>query len=132
MIFVEALPSIISGLTLTLIFTIGFSALAGTVGGGGLGDVAIRYGYERFNKEVMIQTVVILLVLVQMVQILGNLFYIWAKNNREIFIFITISLLLFIKMLFSIYNDEAIFFEAIVFVFLILSLLYKLKVEFLP
>ncbi|ARJ56505.1 ABC transporter permease [Campylobacter cuniculorum] len=126
-IFVEALPSIISGLTLTLIFTIGFSALAGTVGGGGLGDVAIRYGYERFNKEVMIQTVVILLVLVQMVQILGNLFYIWAKNNREIFIFITISLLLFIKMLFSIYNDEAIFFEAIVFVFLILSLLYKLK-----
>lgn len=126
-IFVEALPSIISGLTLTLIFTIGFSALAGTVGGGGLGDVAIRYGYERFNKEVMIQTVVILLILVQVVQILGNLFYIWAKNNKEILILALITLLVLVKIIFSVYNNEKIFFEGILAAFLILSLFCKLK-----
>jgi len=100
-IFVEALPNIISGITLTLIFTIGFSALAGTVGGGGLGDVAIRYGYERFNQEVMIQTVIILLVLVQVVQVLGNLFYVWAKNSKIVFILITLILFILFKIIFS-------------------------------
>ncbi len=126
-LFVEALPSIISGLTLTLIFTIGFSALAGTVGGGGLGDVAIRYGYERFNKEVMIQTVVILLILVQIVQILGNLFYLWAKNNREILILLTLTLLVLAKFLYAFLNNQTFFFEAILTGFLILTFLYKLK-----
>ena len=78
--FVEALPSIINGLTLTLIIIIGFSAMAGTVGGGGLGDVAMRYGYERFMIEVMIQTVIILIVLVQVIQIIGNLLYKLTKK----------------------------------------------------
>ncbi len=73
--FSEALPSIISGITLILIIVIGFSAMAGTVGGGGLGDVAIRYGYERFRTDIMIQTVVILIVLVQIIQFLGNILY---------------------------------------------------------
>lgn len=73
--FSEALPSIISGITLILIIVIGFSAMAGTVGGGGLGDVAIRYGYERFRTDIMIQTVVILIVLVQIIQFIGNILY---------------------------------------------------------
>ncbi|KIV00001.1 methionine ABC transporter permease, partial [Vibrio parahaemolyticus] len=63
----EALPSIINGITMILIIVIGFSAMAGTVGGGGLGDVAIRYGYERFRTDIMIQTVVVLIVLVQII-----------------------------------------------------------------
>ncbi|RKO65119.1 methionine ABC transporter permease [Campylobacter sp. P255] len=73
--FSEALPSIINGITLILIIVIGFSAMAGTVGGGGLGDVAIRYGYERFRTDIMIQTVVILIVLVQIIQFIGNMLY---------------------------------------------------------
>ncbi|AJD03205.1 ABC transporter permease [Campylobacter lari] len=73
--FSEALPSIINGITLILIIVIGFSAMAGTVGGGGLGDVAIRYGYERFRTDIMIQTVVILIVLVQIIQFIGNILY---------------------------------------------------------
>ncbi len=73
--FNEALPSIINGVTLILIIVIGFSAMAGTVGGGGLGDVAIRYGYERFRTDIMIQTVVILIVLVQIIQFIGNILY---------------------------------------------------------
>lgn len=73
--FSEALPSIINGITLILIIIIGFSAMAGTVGGGGLGDVAIRYGYERFRTDIMIQTVVILIILVQIIQFIGNILY---------------------------------------------------------
>lgn len=73
--FVESLPSLINGLTLTLIVVVGFSAMAGTVGGGGLGDVAIRYGYERFNTGIMIETIIILLLLVQIIQVLGNFLY---------------------------------------------------------
>ncbi|QKF57248.1 DL-methionine ABC transporter MetINQ, permease protein [Campylobacter ornithocola] len=73
--FSEALPSIINGITLILIIVIGFSAMAGTVGGGGLGDVAIRYGYERFRTDIMIQTVVILIILVQIIQFIGNILY---------------------------------------------------------
>lgn len=74
-ILVEALPSIISAITLTLIIVIGFSAMAGAVGGGGLGDVAIKYGYYRFQTETMIYTVLILIILVQAVQSLGNYLY---------------------------------------------------------
>ncbi|AJC89067.1 ABC transporter permease [Campylobacter lari] len=73
--FSEALPSVINGITLILIIVIGFSAMAGTVGGGGLGDVAIRYGYERFRTDIMIQTVVILIILVQIIQFIGNILY---------------------------------------------------------
>lgn len=71
----EALPAIINALTLTLIMIIGFSAMAGTVGGGGLGDVAVRYGYQRFKPDVMIYTVIILILLVQIIQSLGDVAY---------------------------------------------------------
>lgn len=73
--FVESLPTLINGITLTLIVVVGFSAMAGTVGGGGLGDVAIRYGYQRFRTDIMIETVVVLLVLVQLIQMAGSLLY---------------------------------------------------------
>lgn len=78
--FVEALPAIISAFTLTLILNIGFSAMAGAVGGGGLGAVAINYGYQRFRPDIMFYTVVILVIMVQIIQILGNLAYKWAKK----------------------------------------------------
>ncbi|CZE48152.1 methionine ABC transporter permease [Campylobacter geochelonis] len=78
--FVEAIPSIINALTLTLIVVIGFSAMAGTVGGGGLGDIAIRYGYQRFRPDIMAYTVVILIIMVQIFQIIGNLLYKMTKK----------------------------------------------------
>ncbi len=68
----ESLPSLILGVALTLISLVGYSAMAGAVGGGGLGDLAIRYGYQRYETEVMLVTVVLLLVLVQGVQWLGD------------------------------------------------------------
>ncbi|MBV9790876.1 MAG: ABC transporter permease, partial [Chloroflexi bacterium] len=68
----EALPSLVLGLTITIIGLLGYSAMAGAVGGGGLGDLAIRYGYQRFNTPVMIATVVLLIVLVQGMQMLGD------------------------------------------------------------
>lgn len=71
----EAMPSIVLGVTLTVINVVGYSAMAGAIGGGGLGDVAIRYGYHRFQQDVMIYTVIILIVLVQLLQSLGNLLY---------------------------------------------------------
>jgi len=73
--FVEALPSIISAITLTFITVIGFSAMAGAVGGGGLGDVAIKYGYYRFQSDTMMYTVLILIALVQVVQSFGDYLY---------------------------------------------------------
>jgi D-methionine transport system permease protein len=69
----EALPSIVLGLTLTVISLIGYSAMAGAIGGGGLGDLAIRFGYQRFRVDVMIATVVILIALVQIVQSAGDI-----------------------------------------------------------
>lgn len=69
----EAMPSIVLGLTLTVISLIGFSAMAGAIGGGGLGDLAIRFGYQRFRVDVMIATVVILIALVQLVQSAGDI-----------------------------------------------------------
>ncbi|ABK81754.1 ABC transporter permease [Campylobacter fetus] len=73
--FIEALPSIINAITLTLIVVIGFTAMAGAVGGGGLGDVAMRYGFQRFRPDIMAYTVIILIVLVQVIQMIGNLLY---------------------------------------------------------
>ncbi|HYF98261.1 MAG TPA: methionine ABC transporter permease [Coxiellaceae bacterium] len=70
----EALPAIINGITLMLITLVGYSAMAGAVGGGGLGDVAIRYGYQRFEGNVMLVTVLILVLMVQLIQISGNYF----------------------------------------------------------
>ncbi|OGO78824.1 MAG: methionine ABC transporter permease [Clostridiales bacterium GWB2_37_7] len=71
----EALPSIVSGITLTIINLIGYSAMAGAIGGGGLGDLAIRFGYQGFQEDVLIGTVIVLLLIVQMVQFLGNRIY---------------------------------------------------------
>ena len=68
----ESMPSIVSQLTTVIITLVGESAMAGAIGGGGLGDLAIRYGYQRFRPDVMIATVIILIVLVQLVQFLGN------------------------------------------------------------
>ncbi len=77
---VEAMPSIISAITLTLITVIGFSAMAGAVGGGGLGDVAIKYGYYRFQTDTMLYTVIILIILVQVVQSTGDYLYKFVKK----------------------------------------------------
>jgi D-methionine transport system permease protein len=71
----EAMPSIVLGITLTIINIIGYSAMAGTIGGGGLGDVAVKYGYYRFKTDIMMYTVIILIVVVQVIQALGNLVY---------------------------------------------------------
>lgn len=68
----EALPSLIRGAAITFITIFGYSAMAGTVGGGGLGDIAIRYGYQRYQNNVMIATIVILVVLVQLIQTAGD------------------------------------------------------------
>ncbi len=68
----EAMPSLVLGLTITVIGLLGYSAMAGTVGGGGLGDLAIRFGYNRFQTDVMIATVVLLIILVQGIQMLGD------------------------------------------------------------
>ena len=68
----ESMPSIVAQLTTVIIALVGESAMAGAIGGGGLGDLAIRYGYQRFRPDVMLATVVILIVLVQLVQFAGN------------------------------------------------------------
>ena len=68
----EALPGIVAGFTVTLVTLIGASAMAGTIGGGGLGDLAIRYGYQRFETNVMIAVVIVLIVLVCGMQWLGD------------------------------------------------------------
>ena len=68
----EALPQLINGITITAISLIGYSAMAGTVGGGGIGNLAIRYGYQRYNTTVMVTSVVVLIVIVQALQLLGD------------------------------------------------------------
>lgn len=68
----EALPSLIDGVTLTIINVIGYSAMAGAVGGGGLGDLAIRYGYQRFRSEIMAIAVIVILLMVELIQMLGT------------------------------------------------------------
>lgn len=71
----EAMPSIISAITLTTITIIGYSAMAGAVGAGGLGSVAIMYGYNMFNEKIMIYTIIVLILLVQCIQSFGNIVY---------------------------------------------------------
>lgn len=68
----EALPGIVSALTITAVSLIGHSAMAGAVGGGGLGDLGIRYGYQRFLPEVMAAVVIVLILLVQLIQSAGD------------------------------------------------------------
>lgn len=71
-LFPESLGQLIHAITVTAITLVNYSAMAGTVGGGGLGDLAIRYGYQRFNLTVMLATIVILIIIVQFIQILGD------------------------------------------------------------
>lgn len=68
----EALPGIIAGATVTAIALVSYTAMAGVVGAGGLGDLAIRFGYQRFQTDVMVVTVVLLLILVQILQMIGD------------------------------------------------------------
>ncbi|MDO7843894.1 methionine ABC transporter permease [Sphingomonas immobilis] len=68
----EAMPGLISGATVTAVALVSFTAMAGVVGAGGLGDLAIRFGYQRFQTDVMVVTVVLLILLVQVIQIAGD------------------------------------------------------------
>ncbi|PAB59256.1 methionine ABC transporter permease [Anaeromicrobium sediminis] len=68
----EATPSLVLGITITLINIVGYSAMAGAIGGGGLGDLAIRYGYQRFRVDIMWSTIIVLILLVQIIQSTGN------------------------------------------------------------
>lgn len=78
----ESVPSILMGLPITLITLVGYSAMAGVVGGGGLGDVALRYGYYRYQSNVMIMTIIILIIVVQIMQSLGS--FIAKKSDKRI------------------------------------------------
>ncbi|AEY68131.1 methionine ABC transporter permease [Clostridium sp. BNL1100] len=73
-LLVEALPSLIRALTVTIISIIGYSAMAGTVGGGGIGDLAVRFGYYRYQMDVMLTTVILLIIVVQAIQVSGEKF----------------------------------------------------------
>ncbi len=73
----EALPGIVAGLTISFVSLTGYSAMAGAVGGGGLGDLGIRYGYQRFLPDIMLAVVVVLIVFVQAIQSLGD----WAVRR---------------------------------------------------
>ncbi|MFK0573688.1 methionine ABC transporter permease [Endozoicomonas sp.] len=68
----EARPGVINGMTITLVTLVSYSAMAGAIGGGGLGDLGIRYGYQRFDGVIMLVTVVVLVVLVQLLQMIGD------------------------------------------------------------
>ena len=68
----ESLPSILDSMTVVMVSLVGASAMAGTIGGGGLGDLAIRYGYQRFQADIMIITIIILVLMVQSIQFLGS------------------------------------------------------------
>ena len=76
----EALPSIIENMTVVIVSLIGSSAMAGTIGGGGLGDLAIRYGYQRFQADVMIATIIVLIIIVQLIQFIGST---WSKKTDK-------------------------------------------------
>lgn len=86
----EALPALIRGITLTIIALIGYSAMAGAIGGGGLGELAINYGYQRFNVIVTLETVVILIIIVQFVQLAGD--FLAKKRHFKPIIFASVLL----------------------------------------
>lgn len=77
----ESLPALVLGVTITSVSLVSYSAMAGAIGAGGLGDLAIRYGYQRFRGDVMLQTVIVLVVLVQVIQNVGN--YIARKVDHR-------------------------------------------------
>lgn len=70
----EAMPSVINGITMTIINLIGYSTMAGAMGGGGLGDIAMRYGYQRRENDILLVSVIAIILIVQFVQLLGNKF----------------------------------------------------------
>ena len=78
----EAMPSLINGLTLTIINLIGYSAMSGALGGGGLGDLAIRYGYQRWQPSYMVASVIIIIVMVELIQFCGNRISRHIMNKR--------------------------------------------------
>lgn len=78
----ETLPHIVHGITITIISLVGFSAMAGTIGAGGLGDLAIRFGYQRFKMDIMIYSVIVIIIMVQILQSLGNYIVNKLKKNR--------------------------------------------------
>lgn len=78
----ETMPHIIHGITVTVVSLIGFSAMAGTIGAGGLGDLAIRFGYQRFKTDIMVYAVIVIIIVVQILQSLGNYLVYRAKKNR--------------------------------------------------
>lgn len=77
----EALPSIVLGITMTIINILGYSTMAGAIGGGGLGDLAVRYGLYRFQTDVLLATIVVLIIYVEIVQAIGNL--VAKKLNKK-------------------------------------------------
>ena len=83
-LLVEARPSLINGLTICLGTIVGYSAMAGVVGGGGLGDIAIRYGYYRYQTDIMIITVAIIVILVQLFQRLGSKLALKLDKRKDI------------------------------------------------
>lgn len=78
----ESLPGIATGITIATINLVGYSTMAGVIGGGGLGDVAVRYGYNRFMPDIMLYTVTILVLLVQLIQMAGDLWEKRLSKNR--------------------------------------------------
>ncbi|MGZ6505334.1 MAG: methionine ABC transporter permease, partial [Tumebacillaceae bacterium] len=79
----EARPGVIAGLTITLVSLVGYSAMSGVIGGGGLGDLAVRYGYQRFQTDVMVVTTVIMIVLVQIFQMLGDRLVLFFNRKNK-------------------------------------------------
>jgi len=79
----EAAPSLVNGMTLTLINLTGYSAMAGAIGGGGLGDVAIRYGYQRFDMMVLLVTITVMIVMVQGIQFGGDALVRWFAYGKK-------------------------------------------------
>lgn len=76
----EAMPGLLRGLTVTAVSLVGYSAMAGIIGGGGIGDLAIRYGYYRYQTDVMVVTVILLIILVQILQSTGDFL---AKKSEK-------------------------------------------------
>lgn len=72
MLLPEALPALVSAFTTTLVVIVGYSAMAGLIGGGGLGRLAYNYGYQRFDTTVMIVTIIVMVILVQLIQFIGD------------------------------------------------------------
>ena len=69
----ESMPSLIAGITITIVTLVSYTAMSGLIGGGGLGDLAIRYGYQRYEMEIMVVAVILMIIIVQLIQVLGDI-----------------------------------------------------------